>query len=112
MPDLTGDAFVFLTIASPSGKNLPASLSFRREPGDLTGGVTLGPMMPYPTVPGADGEDRKSTRLNSSHTVSSYAVFCLKKKKNTRTRPGIILRGYGRPRLVRRGGSYARSSLL
>src|SRR5438132_2020480 len=32
---------------------------------------------------GADraSEDRKSTRLNSSHTVISYAVFCLKKKK-------------------------------
>src|SRR5260221_10882647 len=28
--------------------------------------------------------DRKSTRLNSSHTVISYAVFCLKKKKNYR----------------------------
>src|SRR5438132_4281522 len=28
-------------------------------------------------------EDRKSTRLNSSHTVISYAVFCLKKKKTT-----------------------------
>src|SRR5436190_17862507 len=28
------------------------------------------------------GRDRKSTRLNSSHTVISYAVFCLKKKKN------------------------------
>src|SRR5260221_3067774 len=28
-----------------------------------------------------DEEDRKSTRLNSSHTVISYAVFCLKKKK-------------------------------
>src|SRR5438034_1558955 len=28
-----------------------------------------------------DVEDRKSTRLNSSHTVISYAVFCLKKKK-------------------------------
>src|SRR5437588_9476061 len=27
------------------------------------------------------GVDRKSTRLNSSHTVISYAVFCLKKKK-------------------------------
>src|SRR5260221_10037774 len=27
--------------------------------------------------------DRKSTRLNSSHTVISYAVFCLKKKKRT-----------------------------
>src|SRR5947207_6166392 len=33
--------------------------------------------------PEADEEyrDRKSTRLNSSHTVISYAVFCLKKKK-------------------------------
>src|SRR5438034_4912682 len=30
------------------------------------------------------GEDRKSTRLNSSHTVISYAVFCLKKKKENK----------------------------
>src|SRR5256885_9373563 len=29
-----------------------------------------------------EGGDRKSTRLNSSHLVISYAVFCLKKKKN------------------------------
>src|SRR5258707_7343635 len=29
--------------------------------------------------------DRKSTRLNSSHANISYAVFCLKKKKNNRT---------------------------
>src|SRR5947209_13401151 len=29
-----------------------------------------------------DGPDRKSTRLNSSHANISYAVFCLKKKKN------------------------------
>src|SRR3954466_9846086 len=28
--------------------------------------------------------DRKSTRLNSSHTIISYAVFCLKKKQHTR----------------------------
>src|SRR5690625_6042788 len=28
--------------------------------------------------------DRKSTRLNSSHVAISYAVFCLKKKRNTR----------------------------
>src|SRR2546430_10745327 len=28
------------------------------------------------------GADRKSTRLNSSHSQISYAVFCLKKKKN------------------------------
>src|SRR2546429_7314231 len=34
---------------------------------------------------GAVRVDRKSTRLNSSHGYISYAVFCLKKKKNTRT---------------------------
>src|SRR5690625_5831763 len=33
---------------------------------------------------GAPREDRKSTRLNSSHVAISYAVFCLKKKKNKR----------------------------
>src|SRR6516225_6347017 len=32
---------------------------------------------------GAEGGDRKSTRLNSSHMSISYAVFCLKKKKKT-----------------------------
>src|SRR2546427_9631197 len=31
----------------------------------------------------ADRQDRKSTRLNSSHSQISYAVFCLKKKKTT-----------------------------
>src|SRR5256885_13247856 len=39
--------------------------------------------------------DRKSTRLNSSHLVISYAVFCLKKKKKTdgkRTAPPRISR--------------------
>src|SRR5256885_10984215 len=30
---------------------------------------------------GSEARDRKSTRLNSSHLVISYAVFCLKKKK-------------------------------
>src|SRR2546430_4399983 len=34
-----------------------------------------------PARPGA--QDRKSTRLNSSHSQISYAVFCLKKKKTT-----------------------------
>src|SRR5438034_3833600 len=34
-----------------------------------------------PVRAGGREGDRKSTRLNSSHTVSSYAVFCLKKKK-------------------------------
>src|SRR5690625_6521440 len=35
-------------------------------------------------------EDRKSTRLNSSHVAISYAVFCLKKKKKPTTTRGII----------------------
>src|SRR2546421_2156956 len=34
--------------------------------------------------PGRTDEDRKSTRLNSSHDQISYAVFCLKKKKKNR----------------------------
>src|SRR2546427_6814748 len=33
--------------------------------------------------------DRKSTRLNSSHSQISYAVFCLKKKKKTREAPSV-----------------------
>src|SRR3712207_7621173 len=37
------------------------------------------------------GEDRKSTRLNSSHANISYAVFCLKKKHNPPTPPLIPL---------------------
>src|SRR5947207_14962403 len=37
-------------------------------------------------------EDRKSTRLNSSHTVISYAVFCLKKKKNIRNPSSAVIR--------------------
>src|SRR5256885_11341126 len=35
----------------------------------------------HPGEPVHGGVDRKSTRLNSSHLVISYAVFCLKKKK-------------------------------
>src|SRR2546422_8007525 len=35
------------------------------------------------SLPLPDEGDRKSTRLNSSHGYISYAVFCLKKKKNT-----------------------------
>src|SRR5690606_39431200 len=36
--------------------------------------------------PNFDDSDRKSTRLNSSHAKISYAVFCLKKKKDWRVR--------------------------
>src|SRR2546421_8413854 len=37
----------------------------------------------HPGRMGSAEGDRKSTRLNSSHDQISYAVFCLKKKKNT-----------------------------
>src|SRR3989475_1744750 len=42
-----------------------------------------------------DEQDRKSTRLNSSHSQISYAVFCLKKKKNktSRSKQAYLLRG-------------------
>src|SRR5260221_3575733 len=47
--------------------------------------------------PCRSSQDRKSTRLNSSHTVISYAVFCLKKKKRNRIR---VLPSTGRFREV------------
>src|SRR5438034_3804779 len=40
------------------------------------------PPGPILSQSGKDFVDRKSTRLNSSHTVISYAVFCLKKKRD------------------------------
>src|SRR2546427_5742819 len=45
------------------------------------------------------GVDRKSTRLNSSHSQISYAVFCLKKKNNDENR---ILIGVSPPCLIAR----------
>src|SRR2546427_9563285 len=53
---------------------------------------------------GARGLDRKSTRLNSSHSQISYAVFCLKKKKkyipekHVEHYVGVEARGPHRPR--------------
>src|SRR5438105_10291613 len=44
---------------------------------DFTDPVLVGGLVPIP--------DRKSTRLNSSHEWISYAVFCLKKKKNKKS---------------------------
>src|SRR5256885_12019315 len=47
--------------------------------------------------PAQSSGDRKSTRLNSSHLVISYAVFCLKKKKTLNRQPQRISKhGYAR----------------
>src|SRR2546427_9420132 len=55
-------------------------------------------------MPGPDGKsDRKSTRLNSSHSQISYAVFCLKKKKAhyARTAAAAVVYGGTRRRVSR-----------
>src|SRR5437764_7166945 len=51
--------------------------------------------------PVEEDEDRKSTRLNSSHRCISYAVFCLKKKKKKNT-PQTEKQQYSRKRHRRR----------
>src|SRR3712207_8596150 len=66
--------------AVPSGKTgLPVQARFR---------ISQGENAAVPASPNTSGPDRKSTRLNSSHANISYAVFCLKKKKQgvTQTR--------------------------
>src|SRR2546430_8779711 len=55
------------------------------ELGDLLRRLALGDKLQHLAFPGRQRigrQDRKSTRLNSSHSQISYAVFCLKKKKN------------------------------
>src|SRR5476649_2998555 len=68
--------FFFLMIRRPPRSTLfPYTTLFRSRHFDA--GVSK-----RPHAPEQSGKiDRKSTRLNSSHTVISYAVFCLKKKK-------------------------------
>src|SRR2546430_9473431 len=48
----------------------------------------------------AGASDRKSTRLNSSHSQISYAVFCLKKKKTIRGRVRLAITDFQRMRYV------------
>src|SRR5215211_8517100 len=60
---------LFRSQGRPAGPGLGGP-GLRRTAGPPAAGVLLGRT-----------RDRKSTRLNSSHTVISYAVFCLKKKK-------------------------------
>src|SRR2546426_9214188 len=48
-------------------------------------------------------QDRKSTRLNSSHLVISYAVFCLKKKKTNDHRTTMLISQY----LIRTNGRHS-----
>src|SRR6202012_6204280 len=73
--------FFFLMIRRPPRSTLfPYTTLFRSDqllPGPADAAEPVGQRGPL-------GADRKSTRLNSSHTVISYAVFCLKKKNTDR----------------------------
>src|SRR5260221_4938197 len=51
----------------------------------LAAAAVFGRRVPEWNPVAVEALDRKSTRLNSSHTVSSYAVFCLKQKKKMQT---------------------------
>src|SRR3712207_7085535 len=65
------------------------AVNVQPPPTRIAGGVTLsaGPQIAGRSALGI--EDRKSTRLNSSHANISYAVFCLKKKKKTKSRTNV-----------------------
>src|SRR5207247_9929418 len=75
--------FYFLMIRPPRRPTLfPYTTLFRssRAPARICRGSSG-----RPGASGSSGTDRKSTRLNSSHEWISYAVFCLKKKKQRET---------------------------
>src|SRR5256885_10798062 len=72
--------FFFLMIRRPPRSTLfPYTTLFRSAPG--YDGSSLCSASQSPNCQPGCQRDRKSTRLNSSHLVISYAVFCLKKKK-------------------------------
>src|SRR2546430_7432186 len=78
--------FFFLMIRRPPRSTLfPYTTLFRsRSRGDLAHrGLVADRGAEAQAALGQASADRKSTRLNSSHSQISYAVFCLKKKKKT-----------------------------
>src|SRR5438309_5078962 len=66
----------------PRSTLFPYTTLFRSGAVELQGGEVGGdgPVVEIALAQGFGPEDRKSTRLNSSHSSISYAVFCLKKK--------------------------------
>src|SRR2546427_5605596 len=72
---------LFRSYGSATHERLPAS-RHRQQQLQLVG--RLAQPAPRPAGAAVGDEDRKSTRLNSSHSQISYAVFCLKKKKKTK----------------------------
>src|SRR5258708_14862850 len=67
----------------PRSTLFPYTTLFRSDAADV--GRTRQGQFARVRMPHAEETDRKSTRLNSSHQIISYAVFCLKKKTQTPT---------------------------
>src|SRR3989475_3471524 len=84
--------FFFLMIRRPPRSTLfPYTTLFRSHSmGVRVNETTPETRMAAPIVTANSWKDRKSTRLNSSHSQISYAVFCLKKKKKKRGLPLLI----------------------
>src|SRR5256885_16301244 len=82
--------FFFLMIRRPPRSTLfPYTTLFRSVHVRGEELVLIAPRLLCPVHRRVRG-DRKSTRLNSSHLVISYAVFCLKKKISTATTPPMV----------------------
>src|SRR5438270_12395509 len=87
-PPPTSTLFPYTTLfRSETERQFPLTLPSPRGEGERTGGrawerqsVKRPPSLRFVATTEIPG-DRKSTRLNSSHSQISYAVFCLKKKK-------------------------------
>src|SRR5437588_2495760 len=80
-------SFFFLMIRRPPRSTLfPYTTLFRSPRHASCGSPTKTSICSSSTSRPESSLDRKSTRLNSSHTVISYAVFCLKKKKKQKKR--------------------------
>src|SRR2546429_4059978 len=78
--------FFFLMIRRPPRSTLfPYTTLFRSQREQSTGAQRRQDPRRLRGRLGGRVQDRKSTRLNSSHGYISYAVFCLKKKKKTST---------------------------
>src|SRR5947208_12818039 len=82
--------FFLMSRRPPTATLFPYTTLFRSSNGSEQGTLLAADIRPGPGSSGAaflasvGTSDRKSTRLNSSHQIISYAVFCLKKKKNSR----------------------------
>src|SRR2546430_10856294 len=80
LPRLSKLLFFFLMIRRPPRSTLFPYTTLFRSPGEIEGVADrVARLQAYAMAQSGD-KDRKSTRLNSSHSQISYAVFCLKKK--------------------------------